>query len=220
MALTVELDAGRAACAESIESFLRAVDSLGEYELLDGSRCHGWSRLDVVVHVLAGWQEMLGGLVSPVDAEPSVDAASYWQAFAAQFATDDPVPEVMSQRRRTAAFARPSDATAQLRDVGAVTLRGVAAVQDSPLLWQGHVFTPGDYLAVWAVEHAVHHLDLISREPPPRSALGLARATIEAIAGEPLPAAWTDEEATLIGAGRAPVPHGLGGLRLRLPALG
>ncbi len=82
------------------------------------------------------------------------------------------------------------------------------------------MFTPGDYLAVWAVEHAVHHLDLISQVPPPPSALGLARATIEALAGEPLPAAWSDEEAALIGAGRAPVPHGLGRLRLRLPALG
>jgi hypothetical protein len=74
--LTVGLDDGRTACAESIESFVRAVDAFSEYHLLDASRCHGWTRLDVAVHVLAGWQEMLGGLVSVRDSDPTVDAAT------------------------------------------------------------------------------------------------------------------------------------------------
>lgn len=115
MGLSVSLEVARAACLESVDAFLAAVDALSEYELLDASRCHGWSRLDVVVHVIAGWQEMLGGLVSPTDVEPSVDAATYWTAFADEYATDDPVPVVMSQRRRTAAYARPAAATAHLR---------------------------------------------------------------------------------------------------------
>ncbi len=41
----------------------------------------GWSRLDVVTHVVAGWYEMLGGMVSPVESEPLVDAATYWSTF-------------------------------------------------------------------------------------------------------------------------------------------
>jgi hypothetical protein len=84
MELSVSLDNGRAAFVDSIDAFRRAVETFSEHELLGASRCHGWSRLDLVTHVLAGWQEMLGGMVSPVDDEPSVDAASYWSAFATE----------------------------------------------------------------------------------------------------------------------------------------
>ena len=220
MGLSVSLDNGRAACADTIDAFLRAVDTFSEYELLDTSRCHGWSRLDVVTHVLAGWQEMLGGMVSPVDDEPSVDAASYWSAFATQYATDDPVPVLMSQRRRTSAYARPASATAELREVAATVRRGVGHFQDRPCLWQGHVFAAGDFLAVWAVEDVVHHLDLLSDEPAPPNALRLARETIEALIAQPLPGVWRDEEAVLMGTGRLPPPDGLRAVADLLPALG
>lgn len=219
MGLAVALDPGRTACAESIDAFSRAVESFSEYELLDASRCHGWTRLDVVVHVIGGWQEMLAGMVSPADSEPSVDAASYWSAFASQYATDDPVPVLMWQRRRTAVYPRPSSATEQLREVAAAVRRGVNSFNDAPCLWQGHTFSAGDFLAVWAVENVVHQLDLMSDEPPPASALKLARATIEALIGQPLPTTWTDQDATLIGTGRLPVPDGLGAVASMLPAL-
>ncbi len=218
MGLTVGLDDGRTACAESIESFVRAVDAFSEYHLLDASRCHGWTRLDVAVHVLAGWQEMLGGLVSVRDSDPTVDAATYWSAFATESATDDPVPTLMSQRRRSAAYARPSSATAQMHDVAAALMRGVTACEDRRYLWQGHVFTAGDFLTVWAVEVVVHQIDLLSDEPAPSSALRLARATIEALIDEPVPTAWTDLDATLIGTGRAPVPVGSGIIAAQFPA--
>jgi len=220
MTLTVPLDDGRAACLDTIDAFVRAVDALSEYELLGASRCHGWSRLDVVVHVIGGWQSMLGGLVSSVDSEPTVDAASYWSAFVVEYATDDPVPELMSQRRRSMAYARPASATAQLRDVAAALRHGVLALGESPCAWQGHVFAPGDYLAVWAVEVVVHHLDLLSDEPPPPSALALARTTVEALVDEPLPPSWTDTDVTLIGTGRQPAPAWPGSATVRFPVFG
>lgn len=220
MGLTVTLEAGRDACADSIVGFLGAVDGLSEHALLDVSRCYGWARLDVVVHVVAGWQEMLGGMVATVDAAPTVDAATYWPAFAKEFATDDEVPTLMSQRRRTAIHTRPSTAVAQLHDVGAALLHGVRSFEDRPRLWQGHVFTAGDYLAVWAVENVVHELDLGCDHTPAPRALTLARATIEAILEEPLPTSWTDAEATLIGTGRVPAPDPASALVGRLPALG
>ncbi len=214
------MDVGRSACADSIESFLAAVDDLSEYDLLDVSRCHGWARLDVVVHVLAGWQEMLGGLVSPVESEPTVDAATFWTAFATEYATEDPVPTLMSQRRRTAAYARPASASAQLHDVADALLRGLDSFDDRPCVWQGHVFAPGDYLAVWAVENVVHELDLLSDREPPASAVGLARASIEALLGASLPTSWTDVDVTLIGTGRIPAPESMGAVGARLPVLG
>jgi len=220
MGLTIDLAAARPACAESTRALLRAVDGMSELELLDPSRCRGWTRLDVVVHLVGGWHEMLGGLVSPVDASPTVDSASYWRAFADEFHDDDPVPTLMAQRRRTAAYARPSAALEQLHDVGAAVLRGIDAMADRRCLWQGHVFEPGDFLTVWAVEHVVHHFDLLSEEPPPADGVRLARRTVEALLGETLPESWSDATATLVGTGRETVPDDAAHLASRLPALG
>lgn len=219
MSLAITLDAGRTACTESIAAFLRAVDGLSEYELLGGSRCHGWTRLDVVVHVTAGWQDMLSGLVSTVDSEPTVDAASYWSAFASQYAGEDPILSLMAQRRRSSVYTRPASAKSQLKDVAAAVLRGVAGLGGKTHEWQGHVFAAGDFAAVWAVEDVVHHLDLEVEEPPPSSALGVARATVEALLGSALPPSWDDQDATLIGTGRSPVPSGFETLSDRLPVL-
>lgn len=220
MTFSVALEAGRTACVESIESFVRAVESFSEHDLLGPSRCHGWSRLEVVAHVIAGWQEMLGGLVSRVEAEPTVDAGSYWPAFAEDYGDEDPVLVVMSQRRRASAFARPASAVAQLNDVAKSLLRGVRDCGEINLHWDGHVFTPGDFLAVWAVEDVVHQLDLMCDEPAAASALSLARRTTESLVGEQLPAGWSDSDATLIGTGRLPVPPGSGLDASRFPALG
>lgn len=220
MAFSVALEAGRTACVESIESFVRAAESFSEHDLLGPSRCHGWSRLEVVVHVIAGWQEMLGGLVSRVDAEPTVDAASYWPAFAEDYGNEDPVLTVMSQRRRAAAFARPASAVAQLGDVGQSLLRGVRDCSEGNLQWDGHVFTVGDFLAVWAVEDVVHQLDLMCDEPAASSALSLARRTTESLSGQQLPASWSDAEVALIGTGREPVPAGSGVDTSGFPAFG
>jgi hypothetical protein len=218
--LTIDLAVARPACAESARALLRAVDGMSELELLDASRCRGWTRLDVVVHLVGGWHELLGGLVSPVDVAPTVDAASYWRAFADDFHEDDPVPALMAQRRRTSAYARPAAAREHLRDVGAAVLRGIDAMPGRRCLWQGQVFEPGDFLTVWAVEHAVHHLDLLSEEPVPADGLRLARRTVEALLGESFSESWSDTTATLVGTGREPVPDDAAHLASRLPALG
>src|SRR4051794_12560685 len=174
MSLTVDLPTGRTAFTESVTAFVDAVDAFDEWELLGVSRCHGWTRLDVVVHVLAGWQEMLGGMVSPVDDAPTVDAATYWPTFA-ELEAGDPLMTLMAQRRRTAAYSRPAAAYHQLRDVAAALLRGASSLADRHVLWQGQVFTPGDFLAIWAVEDVIHQLDLDGDEAVAPTALHLGR---------------------------------------------
>jgi hypothetical protein len=192
MALTVDLETGRRAFSESVAAFVRAVDGFEEWDLLGDSRCHGWTRLDVVVHVVGGWQEMLGGFVSPVDGPPTVDAATYWPAFDAEYA-GDPLETLLAQRRRTAAYLRPDSVREQMHDVAAALLRGTASCAEGHYLWQGHVFTAGDFLTIWAVEDVIHQLDLVSEVPAPTSALDLARATIAELGGGSL-------------AGRLPAP--------------
>lgn len=107
MSLSIGINEGRAVCAETVDAFCQAAAEFSEYDLLGSSRCHGWSRLGVVTHVLAGWQEMLQGMVAAVDEPPTVDAASYWRAFEADYADRDPVLVLISQRRRSLAFSRP-----------------------------------------------------------------------------------------------------------------
>lgn len=225
MALSIGLDEGRHAFEDSVVAFLRTVDGLGEHELFGHSRCHGWLRLDVLTHVLGGWQEMLGGFVRQVVAAPTVDAASYWTAFADDMADEDPIVVLMAQRRRSDAHPSPGALRAQLRDVSEAVLHGTRTMTDQPRLWQRHVFTAGDFLAIWAVEDAVHHLDLdldldLPGAAPPPSALSLCRRTIEAIVDEPLPASWPDVDAVLAGTGRIPIPAGAEGFASRLPAFG
>ncbi|HLI25398.1 MAG TPA: maleylpyruvate isomerase N-terminal domain-containing protein [Acidimicrobiales bacterium] len=219
MPLTVAVGDARDAFEASVIAFSGAVTSLEEWDLLASSRCHGWSRLEVATHLVAGWQEMLAGFVTLVDDDPTVDAASYWRAFGDMTSACDPVDVLMAQRRRAAAYARPSAVLAQLGDVADAVLSGGRAMGGRPCRWQGQVFAPGDFLAIWAVENVVHHLDLLVEGRPPSSGLTLARATVEALAEEPLPGEWTDEQAVLIGTGRLPVPAEAATLSSRFPVL-
>ncbi len=126
----------------------------------------------------------------------------------------------MAQRRRAAAYLRPASLLGELRDLGETMLGASRTVGAQARRWQGQVFAPGDFLAIWSVENVIHHLDLVVDDRPPSTALALARATVEALAAGPLPAEWTDERAVLIGTGRVPVPHDPAAVAARLPVLG
>ena len=220
MAMMVDLEQARAACLESIDDFIAEVEGFDAYALLGPSRCHGWTRLDLVVHQIAGWQELLGGLASVVDEEPTVDAASFWTVFADSEHAEDKVLVLIAQRRRTAAYATPAAAVDELRVVGESVKRGVSACADRPMRWLRQNFSAADYLTIWAVENAMHIQDLFPPAPRPSRALKLARATAESLLGEPLPAEWPDVDAVLIATGRVPVPEDAPDLADRLPAFG
>lgn len=219
MTLVFPIEPMRQICADTVTAFSAAADRLSEYELLGASRCHGWTRLDVVVHVINGWHEMLGGLVSTTDSAPTVDAASFWSAFGADQEAGDPLDALMAQRRRTASYSRPSAALAHLHDVEAMLLRGIETMADGARLWLGHVFTAADFLAVWAVEHVIHQLDLVEPTPPPPAGLAATRQTIEALAGGSLPSEWSDADVALIGSGRLPVPPDARRFADRIPVI-
>lgn len=217
--LRVVLAEARDAFVESVHAVVAALDGVCEWDLFAAARCHGWTRLDVGTHLLAGWPEMLGGMACPVDAGPTVDAASFWTAFAADNAEQDRIAVLLAQRRRSDVHTRPDAMRAQLRDVAAAVVHGAEAMDDRPVRWARQVFAPGDFLTTWAVEDVVHQLDLDLGDDVPAGALDLARRTVEALAG-PLPATWPDAHAVLVGTGRLPVPADAGPAGERLPALG
>lgn len=145
------------------------------------SRCHGWTALDVVVHVRVGLQEMLG------------------------------FDSIMWTRRTSSAYHRPHHALEHLRDAADAAALAATAMAPGPVVFHGQVLADGDFLATWAVELAVHHLDLGDAGfggPSPES-LRLGRDTVEALAGVSLPAAWSDRGCMLAGSGRVGAAPGV-----------
>ena len=200
-----------------LAAFVRAAESFSEYDLLGASRCHGWSRLDAVVHVRQGLEEMLGDCGAQVEGPADHDAASYWASFA-QHSNDDPVPHILWMRRTAAAYNRPEGALRHLRDVASTAHVVLARMSDHAVLFQGKTMTSGDFLATWVVELAVHHLDLgDGAGQPPAGSLQIVRRTVEAIADVELPADWDDAEAASIALGRSPLPAGAAHLADALP---
>jgi uncharacterized protein (TIGR03083 family) len=221
----VSHDAGRTGFLDGLKALRAVADGLDDDQLLATSRCRGWTVGDVLVHVHLGLQEMLLGVVTPTDRAPDTDAASYWRTPTGPQSAASPVGHVRFVRAMGAAYQRPTGIVAHLHPTADALAAAVAALPDGAVAIQGHTMRTGDFLATWALELAVHHLDLgaeLTLPPPAPSALGLARATVEELAGGPLP--WDDETTVLIATGRL-VPDEeqvaqAGPLAARLPVLG
>lgn len=222
----VEHGAGQSGFLEGLRALRAVADGLDDDQLLAASRCRGWTVGDVLVHVHLGLQEMLLGVVSPTDRPPDTDAASYWGTLPpATDSTAGPAGHVRFVRLMGAAYRRPTGIVAHLRPTADALAAAVGALPDEVVATQGHAMRTGDFLATWALELAVHHLDLgaeLALPPPAPAALALARRTVEALAGGPLP--WDDETAVLIGTGRrrpdAEQAAQAGPAAERLPVLG
>lgn len=210
--LSVPLLRGRAAFLAQTERLLAVIRSLDDRELLSASWCHGWAVLDVVVHVRLGLEEMLRGAVAPTDRMPSVDAATYWSNVATGTDPGSSVDGVLWTRRTASAYRSPTGAVRHLGGAVEAILGAADRLVDQPLRFQGEVIGAGDFLATWAVELAVHHVDLgreIDVGEPDPGALRLTRDTVAALLGAPLPDTMGDLGVLMIGSGRSPVPVGL-----------
>lgn len=226
--MRIEHQEAQTAFLEQLETLLTVCTHFDDDQLLAASRCHGWTVGDVLVHVHLGLQDMLLSVVWPVDADPDTDAASYWQLTVP---TNDPeadqVAGVRFVRLLGAAYRRPTGLVGHLRPTAEGVARAVSVLREGTLRFQGHVLSTGDFLATWAVELTVHHFDLgleLEIASPAPAGIRLARATVESLAGERLPAQWSDETAVLIGTGRVRLDDRLaqqaGAVAARLPVLG
>lgn len=208
--LSVPLQSGREAFVTQAQRFVSVAQGLDDYALLAASRCHGWAVLDVVVHVRSGLEEMLRGVTAPTEQAPTVDAATYWSAWAESDGAGPSVDAILWTRRTASAYRLPSSAVRHLRDAADAIMDAAARLTDHSLEFQGHVILAGDFLAIWAVELAVHHVDLgrdLEIGDPTDTALRLTRDTIDALLGTPVPTGVCDLDALLIGSGRIPAPQ-------------
>ena len=201
--------------------------SLSDEQTLLASRCRGWAVCDVLCHLDLGMVEILVALASPTDRPADTDFAAYWRDCCAPGEPD--LGHARWVRLVASAYQRPGGLVRHMRlTTGAALRQAQAAPADRRLDFQGHVIDMGDFLATWVVEGAVHHLDLtveLPDAPPPAPAsLQVTRETLDALLGEPSPAAWDDATYALKGTGRLPLTgeerDALGPLAERFPLFG
>ena len=183
-----------------------AVGDLADQDWERPSGCAGWLVRDLVCHLVIDAQDVLITLVTPADAEPTVDAVTYWKLVDPPTG-EDPLDALVP--RLAAAYGEPRWLRFHLDDVGSAA--GRAAELADPrarVATQDEVLTVGDYLSAYVMEWTLHHLDLIAHLPsaaePPAETLAAARASLEKIAGVPIPSSFSDEDALLVGTGRRP----------------
>lgn len=208
---------------------------LGEDGLARPSRCLGWSRADLLFHLLLDAQRALVTFATPAVGEPDVDYVSYWAPFrpgAEGYAAHARfVRRVASSYRSDLVIAKLWAETAAAAAHAAETLPA-----DAKLATQSHVLYGDDFLATLAVEATIHHLDLVAGDEslagpsgpglagPSGPGLAVTRKTLDGALGELVPVGWDDVDYVLKATGRTELTaddHArLGGLVARFPLLG
>ncbi|MEU6149161.1 maleylpyruvate isomerase N-terminal domain-containing protein [Actinosynnema sp. NPDC047251] len=209
--------------ADSWAALLTAVAETPDEDFGAPSGCAGWLVRDLVCHLVIDAQDVLITLATPVDAEPTVDAVTYWNLVAPPTG-DDPLDALIP--RLAAAYGDPALLKFHLDDVGSAA--GRAAALADPVVRVGtrdEVLTVADYLSAYVLEWTLHHLDLVAHRPsaagPSERALAAARSALERIAGVTFPASLPDRDVLLVGTGRRGPTDAevaaLGGIAERLP---
>ncbi|MER5570199.1 maleylpyruvate isomerase N-terminal domain-containing protein [Streptomyces goshikiensis] len=201
-----------------------AVADLCDQDFEQPSGCAGWLVRDLVCHLVIDAQDVLITLATPVEAEPTVDAVTYWNVDDRPPTGQDPLDALTV--RLAAAYGDPHLLRFHLDDVGSAAGRAAALADPGVRVGtRGEVLTVADYLDAYVLEWTLHHLDLTAHLPavagPPAEGTARSRAMLETIAGAAFPASVTDTDALLVGTGRR-APTGaeraaLGALAERLP---
>jgi Mycothiol maleylpyruvate isomerase N-terminal domain len=77
----IDAERARSAMACSYRALTADAGRLGEQDLAAGSRCGGWTRADVLFHVLLDAQRALVTFATAAAAEADADFVSYWEPF-------------------------------------------------------------------------------------------------------------------------------------------
>ncbi|MFC4061369.1 maleylpyruvate isomerase N-terminal domain-containing protein [Planomonospora corallina] len=201
--------------------------SLDDRSLTGPSRCRGWSVGDVLCHLHLGVQDVLVALATPADAEPDTDFVSVWRDGGGD--EEGALAHLRFVRLVASAYRRPSALVAHMSPAVRAAVRQAGTVPEGARVEQyGRSLAVADLLAEWAVEAAIHHLDVTAgvdtAPPPPASALAVVRRTFDGLAGAPAGAAWDDVAYALKGSGRVPLTGSererLGAVADRFPLLG
>lgn len=213
--------------AASYRAVTDDLEKLGEDALARPSGCHGWSRVDLLFHLLLDAQRALVAFATPADGAADVDFVSYWTPF--RPGADGYAAHARFVRRVASSYRSDLVIAAQWAETAAAATRVAALLPaDVHVATQGHVLSAADFLATLAVEATIHHLDLVAGDEslagPSREGLAVTRETLDGILGEPVPVGWAEREYALKASGRAELTAedraSLGVLAVRFPLLG
>ena len=207
-----------------------AVSGLGEADMMRPSRCAGWAVADVLYHELLDARRALRTFATPAAGPADRDDVSYWRDYApgsgGESAPGGDEAAAHARYVRIAASAyRPDWLIWEWSETAAAARRAARACSHNAVATQGHVLSLADFIATLVVEAAVHYLDLTLALPaapaPDPASLALTRRVLTGLLGAPLPAAWDDVTAALMGTGREPLTEqdrqALGPLAARFP---
>lgn len=175
-------------------------------ELLDLSACRGWSRADLLFHMLLDAQRALVTLHSPVGGPADTDFVSYWRGFSAS--DERARAHARFVRLSVAASSDPGRIVSRWRETSAAARHAASVAADGFVTTQGHVLTTADFLATLVVEATIHHLDLVAgvdREPPAAAGVALTTKTIDGLLGAARPLRWDDHTYLRKATGREPL---------------
>jgi len=201
----MDADRGRVAMTASYRAVSAEVERLDGQELARPSRCLGWTRADVLYHLLLDAQRALVAFATPAAGTADVDFISYWAPFRPGAEGYDAHARFV--RRAAAAYSSDRAIVTQWRETAAAAAHAAKALPaEAKVATQGHVLAAGDFLATLAVEATLHHLDLVAGDPdragPSAHGLAVTRATFDGILGRPVPATWDDVGYALRAGGR------------------
>ena len=187
------------------------LERLDGHELSRPSRCLGWTRADLLYHLLLDAQRALVTFATPAAGMADVDFVSYWAPFRPGAEGYDAHARFV--RRAAAAYSSDRVIVAQWRETAAAAAHAAAALPaEAKVATQRHVLAAGDFLATLAVEATIHHLDLVAGDPdlagPSAQGLAVARETFDGILGRPVPASWDDVSYALRAGGRVQLTAG------------
>jgi uncharacterized protein (TIGR03083 family) len=223
------IDGGRARLAMAA-SYRAVTDDLGKLDedaLARPSGCRGWSRADLLFHLLLDARRALVTFATPADGPADVDFISYRAPF--RPGAEGYAAQARFVRRVASSYRSDLVIAAQWAETAAAATRVAATLPAEVMVGtQGRVLTAGDFLATLAVEATIHHLDLVAGDEslagPSREGLAAARETLDGIIAGPVPVGWADVDYALKATGRVELTAedrtSLGVLAARFPLLG
>jgi uncharacterized protein (TIGR03083 family) len=223
-------DPARLPAVDALEQIYGQVSAVVS-ELDDGafaapSRCAGWDRQALLVHMLADARRALVTFATPAVEDPDVNAVTYWAGYDPKLG-DEAQAHGEFIRQMSAAYTSPSWVRDLWLETAAAAVRAARASRERTLATQGHVLTLADFVDTLIVEATVHYLDLtvgIDVEGPADSALAVTIGTLDGLLGAPVRTSWGPVEYALKGTGRLHLStvdrDRLGELAGRFPLLG
>jgi hypothetical protein len=165
----------RAVLAEELDDLRSIVAGLSDAELVRATGCQGWRVADLLVHLRLGAEDPLHGLAAPCEDPADRNYVSCWEDWPAR--SEVTFSDVRLIWAMAAWYTTANGLRRHFDDVVAIAATASRAARAGHVRLHGHVQTTEDFVAMWAVEFCVHHLDLLVGVPDrPGPTAGCCRA--------------------------------------------